>query len=99
LSHQKYAAKLHWAQDFTPGKVRFMGTIEVLGGLGLTLPGLAGIAPVLVPLAASGMAMYMAGAITERIRRSEYKDLVGDLLFLAAMLFVAWGRFAVVPWA
>jgi hypothetical protein len=45
------------------------------------------------------MAMYMAGAITERIRRSEYKDLVGDLLFLAAMLFVAWGRFAVVPWA
>jgi hypothetical protein len=98
-SHQKYAAKLHWAQDFTPGKVRFMGTIEVLGGLGLTLPGLAGIAPVLVPLAASGMAMYMAGAITERIRRSEYKDLVGDLLFLAAMLFVAWGRFAVVPWA
>lgn len=74
-----------------------MGVIETLGGLGLVLPGLFGIAPVLVPVAASAMALYMAGAVTERIRRSEYKDLLGDLVFLAGMLFVAWGRFAIAP--
>lgn len=96
-SHERYAAKLHWAQDFTPANVKFMGTVEILGGLGLVLPGLLSIAPVLVPLAASGMALYMAGAVTERIRRAEYRDLVGDLVLLAAMLFVAWGRFAIVP--
>ncbi|GAB3617757.1 DoxX family protein [Okibacterium endophyticum] len=95
--YEKYAAKLHWPQDFTPGNVKFMGTIEVLGGLGLILPGLANTAPVLVPVAASGMALYMAGAVTERIRRVEYKELLGDLLFLAGMIFVAWGRFGLVP--
>ncbi|GAA5153311.1 DoxX family protein [Microbacterium pseudoresistens] len=97
--HEKYAAKLHWAQDFTPGKVKFMGAIEILGGLGLVLPALFGVAPVLVPIAASGMALYMAGAVTERIRRSEYRDLLGDLVFLAAMLFVAWGRYAIAPFS
>jgi uncharacterized membrane protein len=95
--YEKYAAKLHWPEDFTPGNVKLMGTIELLGGLGLVLPGLLNVAPVLVPVAASGLALYMAGAVTERVRRAEYKELFGDLLFLAAMLFVAWGRFGLVP--
>ncbi|MGO1770704.1 MAG: DoxX family protein [Microbacterium sp.] len=98
-SYERYAARLHWPEDFTPGKVRFMGVLEIIGGLGLVLPGLLGIAPVLVPVAASGMALYMAGAATERIRRSEYTEILGDLLFLGGMLFVAWGRFAIVPFA
>ncbi|GGR44394.1 hypothetical protein J2S40_004119 [Nocardioides luteus] len=92
-----YAAKTHWPLDFTPGKLKFMGAVELVGGLGLVLPGLVSVAPVLVPVAASGMALYMAGAGTERVRRDEYKELLGDLVFLAAMLFVAWGRFAVEP--
>lgn len=97
MPYEKYAAKLHWPEDFTPGNVRFMGMVEVLGGIGLVLPALVGVAPILVPIAASGMALYMAGAITERLRRGEYKELAGDLLFLAAMLFVAWGRFGLEP--
>jgi uncharacterized membrane protein YphA (DoxX/SURF4 family) len=97
MPYEKYAAKLHWPADFTPGKVKFMGALEALGGLALVIPGLVGVVPGLVPVAASGMALYMSGAITERIRRSEYKELAGDLLFLAAMLFVAWGRFAIEP--
>ena len=97
MPYEKYAAKLGWPEDFTPGNVRFMGVVEILGGLGLVLPGLVDIAPVLVPVAASCMALYMAGAITERLRRGEYKELLGDLLFLAAMIFIAWGRFAIEP--
>jgi len=97
MPYEKYAAKLGWPEDFTPGNVRFMGVVEVLGGVGLVLPGLVGVAPVLVPIAASCMALYMAGAITERIRRGEYKELLGDLVFLAAMIFIAWGRFAIEP--
>lgn len=97
MPYEKYAAKLGWPKDFTPGNVRFMGVVEVLGGIGLVLPGLVGVAPILVPVAASCMALYMAGAITERLRRGEYKELLGDLLFLAAMLFIAWGRFAIEP--
>ncbi|WP_406025340.1 DoxX family protein [Nocardioides sp. NBC_00850] len=97
MPYEKYAAKLGWPEDFTPGNVRFMGVVEILGGIGLVLPGLVGVAPVLVPIAASCMALYMAGAITERLRRGEYKELLGDLLFLAAMVFIAWGRFAIEP--
>ncbi|MER6973153.1 DoxX family protein [Nocardioides sp. NPDC000445] len=97
MPYEKYAAKLGWPEDFTPANVRFMGVVEVLGGIGLVLPGLVSVAPILVPVAASGMALYMAGAITERIRRGEYKELVGDLVFLAAMIFIAWGRFAIEP--
>ena len=97
MPYEKYAAKLGWPGDFTPGNVRFMGVVEILGGIGLVLPGLVGVAPILVPVAASCMALYMAGAITERLRRGEYKELLGDLLFLAAMLFIAWGRFAIEP--
>ena len=44
------------------------------------------------------MALYMAGAATERVRRGEPKEFFGDLVFLAALLFVAWGRFGLVPW-
>ncbi|MEN5073124.1 DoxX family protein [Isoptericola cucumis] len=98
-SYERYAARLGWPEDFSPGKVKFMGVVEMLGGLGLVVPGLLGIATVLVPVAASAMALYMAGAVTERIRRNEYTELLGDLVFLGAMLFVAWGRFGPEPLA
>lgn len=42
--------------------VRFIGIVEVLGALGLVLPGLLRIRPLLTPLAACGLVGIMAGA-------------------------------------
>ncbi len=42
--------------------VRFIGAAEVLGALGLVLPGLTGIRPGLTPLAAAGLVVIMIGA-------------------------------------
>jgi hypothetical protein len=42
--------------------LRFIGVAEVLGALGLILPGLLRIRPVLTPLAAGGLIIIMAGA-------------------------------------
>lgn len=42
--------------------LRFIGVAEVLGGLGLVLPGLTGIRPELTPLAAAGLVIIMIGA-------------------------------------
>jgi len=98
MPHQRYAAKNLWAQDFSPGNLKSMGVIEIFGGIGLVLPGLLDVAPGLVPVAASAMALYMAGAVTERVRRGEWPHLLGDLVFLSAMLFVAWGRFGPEAW-
>ena len=61
--------------------------------MGLVLPAALGIAPVLVPLAAVGLVMIMAGAAITRLRRREFTHMVGDLVYLALAGFVAWGRF------
>ena len=44
--------------------LRFIGVAEVLGALGLILPGLLRIRPVLTPLAAAGLVIIMIGATT-----------------------------------
>src|SRR5947207_10989929 len=42
--------------------LRFVGVAEVLGALGLVLPGLLRIKPGLTPLAAAGLVIIMVGA-------------------------------------
>ena len=93
MPKKKYAATARWAEDFSAGSLRAIGALEVLGAVGLVLPAALGIAPVLVPLAALGLAMIMVGAVITRIRRHEFKHMVADLVYLALACFVAWGRF------
>lgn len=93
--YRELAASQHWADDFSGRQVKAIGTIKTIGALGLVLPAL--VVPVLVPLAASGLMLFMAGAGTTRFRRGEYGAMVGDLLFLSAFAFLAWGRFALEP--
>ena len=82
-----------WANDFSAGAFRAIGALEVLAAVGLVLPAALDIAPVLVPLAAVGLVLIMAGATFTRIRRHEVTFMVGDLVYLALAGFVAWGRF------
>lgn len=86
-----------WVDDFTAGQLKVIGTIKLVGGLGLLLPVLGDLAPGLVPVAACGLALFMAGAGTTRFRRKEGVSLVGDLVFLGLFVFLAWGRFALEP--
>ncbi len=82
-----------WVEDFRPGTIRTIGVLEVLGGLGLVLPAVLGIATDLVPLAALGLAMIMVGAAVTRLSRGEYRLMLVDLTYLVLAGFVAWGRF------
>lgn len=81
-----------WVEDFSAGGVKAIAALEVLAAGGLILPAALDIAPVLVPLAAMGLVMLMAGAVITRIRRHEFKFMVADLVYLALAGFVAWGR-------
>ena len=81
-----------WVEDFSAGGVKAIAALEVLAAVGLILPAALDIAPVLVPLAAMGLVMLMAGAVITRIRRHEFKFMVADLVYLALAAFVAWGR-------
>jgi len=87
----------HWVDDFTDGQLRFIASLKLLGGLGLLLPAVGDVAPFLVPIAACGLALFMAGAGTTRLRRGELTPLVGDLAFLGLFALLAWGRFAAEP--
>src|ERR1051326_929786 len=62
-----------WVLDFSTGFVKALGAVEILGAVGLILPALLDIAPVLVPLAALGLALDMVGAAIVMFRRHEFK--------------------------
>ncbi|MEQ4725435.1 DoxX family protein [Nonomuraea sp. B19D2] len=86
-----------WAEDFPPGALKTIGALEVLGAIGLIVPPALGIVAVLAPLAATGLAVTMAGAIRTHARRGETQPIVINLMLLALALFVAWGRFGPYP--
>jgi hypothetical protein len=86
-----------WVLDFSASFVKALGAVEILGAVGLILPALLDIAPVLVPLAAVGMGLIMIGAAIVEFRRQEFKHVLLNLTYLAMAAFVAFGRFG--PWS
>ncbi len=82
-----------WAADVSDGAVKGIGALEVLGALGLILPAVFGVATVLVPLAAAGLALVMVGAAVTHARRRENQMIVVNVVLFALAAFVAWGRF------
>jgi len=79
--------------------VRFIGVAEVLGALGLILPGLLRIRTSLTPLAAAGLVIVMMGATVFTLATGGGPLALVPLVigFLAA--FVAYGRRHVTPLA
>jgi uncharacterized membrane protein YphA (DoxX/SURF4 family) len=82
-----------WAQDFNPTSIRLIGFAEILGAIGLVLPAAVHIAPILLPLAAVGLALVMVGAVVVHARRNETVNVAVNLVLIALAVFVAWGRF------
>ncbi len=100
LSKERYRAlgeSQHWVDDFGRGHIKAIGTIKIIGVIGLILPPVVGILPVLSPVAACGLMLVMTGAATTRFRRSEWGLMAGDVAYLLAFAFLAWGRFALAP--
>ena len=70
--------------------LKFIGVCEVLGALGLVLPGLFRVAPGLTPLAASGLVIIMFGAvvvtvITQGVAPAAFPLVVGVLATVVAV--------------
>lgn len=90
---EKLATSMGWVDDFSPGTVKFIGTMEILGAIGLILPAATGIAPVLTPLAATGLAVTMILAAIVHGRRREPQMIAVNAVLLVLALFVAIMRF------
>ncbi len=86
------AAGMGYAEDFSGSAIKGIGALEVLGAIGLILPAVTGIATFLVPLAALGLALTMAGAVVVHVRRKE--PYVPPLVLGVLALVLAVLRFA-----
>jgi hypothetical protein len=73
--------------------VKGLGLLEVLAAIGLILPAALDIAPVFVPLAATGLGLMMVGAALTHARRKEFPNIAVNTVLLVLAAVVAWGRF------
>ncbi|MGC5165456.1 DoxX family protein [Luteimicrobium sp. DT211] len=86
-----------WVDDFDEGFVKALGAAEVLGAVGLVVPGAVGAATFLVPLAATGVGLVMVGAAVVEVRRGEPAHALLNLFYLALAVFLVWGRLGPAP--
>ncbi|XOV94808.1 MAG: DoxX family protein [Bacteroidota bacterium] len=76
---------------------RFIGIMEVLGGLGLMIPSMFEIKPLLTPLAAIGLMVDMVLAVIFHVSRGEFSTIGFNILLAVVAVFVAWARYKKVP--
>ena len=98
MAKEKLVGKYEWMQNVSQATIRAIGVPEVLGALGLILPAAVGIAPILTPLAATGLAVFALLAVGLHLRRRESAGLVPSAVLLVLTVFVAWGRFGPYAW-
>jgi putative oxidoreductase len=91
------SGRMTWVTDVPEALVRFIGVSELLGGLGLLLPSVLRIKPVLTPLAAVGLALVMLFAAIFHVMRGEMPVIGINLLIGALAIFIAWGRSKKAP--
>ena len=72
--------------------IRFIGVCEVVGALGLILPGLLRIKPGLTPLAATGLVIIMIGATVLTLIGDGIVPALFPLVVGILLAFVAYGR-------
>jgi uncharacterized membrane protein YphA (DoxX/SURF4 family) len=87
------ASGMGWAEDFSAGTIKLIGTLEILAAIGLILPAVLDIVPVFVPLAALGLVLLMASAIVVHSRRKEPQAVGINVVLLLLAAVVVWGRF------
>ncbi|PZE66175.1 MULTISPECIES: DoxX family protein [unclassified Curtobacterium] len=78
-----------WAAEFSSPAIKTVAALEAIGAIGLVLPRLTGVAPLLSPIAALGLAALMTDAVVVHARRDEpvLPPLVlGVLSIVAAVL-------------
>jgi hypothetical protein len=86
-----------WAHGRADGYIRFVGTVEVLGALGLILPLVTGILPWLTVLAAIGLTLIQLLAIfKEHLPKKEYEVIPLNIVLLTLSMLVVIERWTLV---
>ncbi|WP_339810764.1 DoxX family protein [uncultured Imperialibacter sp.] len=91
------AAQMVWPGDIPAALVRFIGASELAAALGLILPALTRIKPILTAYAGWGLVIVMLLAALFHSSRGEYSGIAFNLVFMALAFFVGWGRSKKAP--
>ncbi|MGP9539338.1 DoxX family protein [Brachybacterium sp. AOP43-C2-M15] len=87
-----------YVEDFPQSVIRGIGVLEILGAFGLIIPALTGIATILVPMAAAGLAITMVFAALVHVRRGDGPLAALPSIVLAILsVVIAWSRFGPYP--
>jgi hypothetical protein len=84
-----------WTADAGAGFVKTLGVLELLAAVGLIVPAVVDIAPVMVPVTATCWVLLMIGAMITHGRLGQHKLVLLNLAYLAVAAFIAVGRFAI----
>ncbi|HEV7663887.1 MAG TPA: DoxX family protein [Chloroflexota bacterium] len=77
--------------------VRFIGVAEVLGAVGLILPGVTHIRTGLTPLAAGGLVLVTIGATVYQLAAQQPESAAFAAVVGLIVAFVGYGRWRLVP--
>ena len=77
--------------------VRFISVCEILGAIGLVVPGLTRIRTGLTPLAAAGLVIIMIGAVVSTVVTMGPAMAIMPLILGVLPAFLAYGRWQVAP--
>ncbi len=88
---------MSWMYELSDNLHTVAGVAEILGGIGLILPGLTGIRPQLTVWAAVGLMVVMLGAIIWHINREEFANIGINIVNLLVMAYIAYGRSRLAP--
>lgn len=78
----KIEKKVSWANDYSHSRLKLFGVFEILGSIGLVLPYQMDLFPILTPMAATGLAMVMSGAVMVHLRRDELKMVLLNIVII-----------------
>ncbi|WP_328306218.1 DoxX family protein [Actinomycetospora sp. NBC_00405] len=82
-----------WTADARVGFVKTLGILELLAAIGLILPALLDIAPVMVPVTATCWVVLMVGAMITHGHYGQVRLAMVNAAYLALAAFIAFGRF------
>ena len=91
------ADQMSFVLDVPEALVRFIGVAEIAGALGLILPAITRILPWLTIAAAGGLGTIMILAFIFGVSRDEIPNAVINIVVLALLAFIAYGRWKLVP--
>jgi len=88
---EKFIEKdMDFVEGFSVDALYVIGTIEVLGAIGIILPALTGIFPLLTPIASVGLGLTMASAMLTHWSRREYPNVAFNIFLVTLTAFVAY---------